>query len=244
MKKPISAPKAPVPRLNSLLHRLQKAQGPDDAPCLDQLMIFLDDPPKDIKNRWEAGAEMCAKWGVETSDTAVWRLYTGYLIEWRVRAVLKIDGTEIEPEALAPRIAKLIDLRTCEMLGNPNTPPAALVSIFRIDLRQKYLELARQKQAHQLRTGTERAMAELKVQCSRDRYAQFVLNQLNDALNGTPSKTRDKINAPHLRANLRAFGIDPDSVYSLDSLFPNLKDSQEISVPKPSPSLQQTPETP
>jgi hypothetical protein len=43
--KPLSAP-----RLDSLLHRLQHAPGAEDSSHLDQLMIFLDDPPADIRD--------------------------------------------------------------------------------------------------------------------------------------------------------------------------------------------------
>ena len=41
------SPSSRVPRLNSLLHRLQKAPGQEDESYLDQLMIFLDNPPDD-----------------------------------------------------------------------------------------------------------------------------------------------------------------------------------------------------
>ena len=43
MKQTISElPPLSVPRMDSLLHRLQHAPGAEDQPYLDQLMIFLD----------------------------------------------------------------------------------------------------------------------------------------------------------------------------------------------------------
>jgi hypothetical protein len=218
MKK-ISPPSVKVPRLNSLLHRLQKNPGPDDEPYLDQLMIFLDDPPEDIANRWKAGAEMCAVWGVATSPTSVWRLYNSHLMEWRVRIALKIEDGEIEPEVLAQKTAHMIGLRTFEMLNNPRTPPATLVGLIRIDLRQKYLELARQKQTHREHTDTERALAGIKILASRDRYAQFALDELKEALSGMPSRFRDRLNEPFQRAYAKALGINPDSVGSPGSVI-------------------------
>jgi len=218
MKK-ISPPPVKVPRLNSLLHRLQKNPGPDDEPYLDQLMIFLDDPPDGVTDRWKAGAEMCAAWGVTTSGTSVWRLYHSYLIEWRVRVALKIDDGEIDPDALAQKTTQMIGLRTCEMLGNPATSPAALVSLIRIDLRQKYLELARQKQRYHELTENERALAELKIRAGHNRYAQFALKELTGALYGAPSKYSDQINGPYLKAYAKIFGTNPDTPRSADSVI-------------------------
>ncbi|HEX4140281.1 MAG TPA: hypothetical protein VHY09_08035, partial [Candidatus Methylacidiphilales bacterium] len=153
-----SSPRVAVPRLNSLLHRLQKAQGPEDEPYLDQLMIFLDEPPKGVTDRWKAGAEMCAAWGIKTSGTSVWRLYNSYLIEWRVRVALKIDDAEVSSELLVKMIDHLIEIRICGMLANPATPPEVLVGLVRVHLGQKYLEFARQKHSDCERDENERAL--------------------------------------------------------------------------------------
>src|SRR5258707_5518833 len=74
-----------VPRLDSLLHRLQHAPGAEDSPHLDQLMIFLDDPPPGVSDRWKEGARMCSDWGVPCTGASVWRLYRSHALEWRLR---------------------------------------------------------------------------------------------------------------------------------------------------------------
>ena len=59
MKQPCSEPPPlSVPRLDSLLHRLQHAPGAEDQPYLDQLMIFLDGSPPGIRDRWKQGARV------------------------------------------------------------------------------------------------------------------------------------------------------------------------------------------
>jgi hypothetical protein len=186
MKK-ISAPPAPVPRLNSLLHRLQKTPGPEDEPYLDQLMIFLEDPPDGVTDRWKAGAEMCHAWGIATTGTSVYRLYQSYLIEWRVRIALKIDDAEAgSAEVLGEKVARQILLRTGEMLGNPSTPPAVLVGLLRANLREKYLEFARQKHRDRERDENERALTNLEARVQRNRYARFAYAELKAALAGKP----------------------------------------------------------
>src|ERR1017187_5192530 len=78
-------PPVSVPRLDSLRHRLQHAPGAEDQSCLDQLMIFLEDPPAGVRDRWKEGAKMCGDWGVACSGASVWRLYRSYALEWRLR---------------------------------------------------------------------------------------------------------------------------------------------------------------
>jgi hypothetical protein len=145
MKKTFRAPNS-VPRLNSLLHRLQKTPGPEDEPYLDQLMMFLDDPPPDAGDRWKKGAKMCAEWGIATTGTSVWRLYRSYMIEWRARIALHLDDLSVQtPETLGQKAERLIALRSCELLANPDSDPATLVSLARMNLRQEALDFARQK---------------------------------------------------------------------------------------------------
>ena len=181
MKK-ISPPPVKVPRLNSLLHRLQKNPGPDDESYLDQLMIFLDDPPEGVTDRWKAGADMCAGWGITTSGTSVWRLYNSHLIEWRVRVALNLDGIEPNPQALAEKTEQLVGLRTCELLANPSTPPAVLANLIRNHLLQKYLELACHKQVKAELSDTERALGAMEIRARNDRVAQVALLRFKDAL--------------------------------------------------------------
>ena len=187
INKSVPAPNK-VPRLNSLLHRLQKTAGPEDEPSyLDQLMIFLEDPPAGITDRWKEGAAMCAAWGITSSCASVWRLYRAYALEWRTRLALEAALAEGESlEVLQQKAERMLVLRTSEMLANPDTPPAILVGLARIGLRQKLLELARQKQKDHERSATERALTELDARAAKDRYAQYALGQLKEALNGKP----------------------------------------------------------
>jgi hypothetical protein len=145
MKTMIFAPTS-VFRLNSLLHRLQKIGGPEDEPsCLDQIMIFLDDHPPGVTDRWKEGAGRCAAWGVTCSGTSVWRLSRSHALEWRVRLALKADCAQDESlEAIHERAERLLTLRACELLANPDTPAAVIVGVARLGQRRKFLELAGQ----------------------------------------------------------------------------------------------------
>ena len=75
----------PVPRLNSLLHRLLRTPSPGGEPRLDQLMSFIDHPPSGIRDRWKAGAAMCAAWGISTTGASVWRLHQSFLAHGQAR---------------------------------------------------------------------------------------------------------------------------------------------------------------
>ncbi len=181
--KRISSPPVSVPRLNSLLHRLQKNPGPEDEPYLDQLMMFLDNPPAGVTDRWKAGAEMCAAWGVTTTGTSVWRLFRSYLVEWRVRIALKIDGPDpVSTGDLHEKISHLIALRRCELLLNPATPAEALVGLIRADLDEKYLQIARRKQIDAELDETMRALDALEIRAGRNREAQIALLRLKEAV--------------------------------------------------------------
>jgi hypothetical protein len=176
----------PIPRLNSLLHRLQQTPAPkDEEPYLDQLMIFLDEPPPDVRNRWEEGAAKCAAWGIATTDTSVWRLYRTYMVEWRARLALQVDDVaSLPPEVLRQKAAHLNELRTCEMLASPNTPPLVLLGLSRIQLRERVLELARQKLETNQQDQTERAIAGLEKKVEGNSMAKFALGQLKGELTG------------------------------------------------------------
>ncbi len=190
MKKQISIPDK-MPRLKSLLHRLQQTPGPDEQPHLEQLMIFLDSPPAGVTDRWKEGAAMCTAWGIATTGASVWRLYRSYAIEWRARVALQSDDLAAETtDSLAQKAARLLALRTCELLANPDAAPLTLISLARIDLRQRNLDLARERHRDAQRDRTERALAELEERAKRDRYAQFALQQFKDALNHKPGEER------------------------------------------------------
>ena len=74
-----------VPRLDSLLHRLQHAKDADGkpVPLYDELLAFLDDPPPGTGDRWQKGADLCRRHGIETTRMSVWRLYRSQILEWR-----------------------------------------------------------------------------------------------------------------------------------------------------------------
>ena len=75
-----------IPRIESLHHRLKNAKDASGQPValLDELMVFLEDPPPDVGDRWQAGAELCAAQGVPTSRMSVWRFYRTHILEWRL----------------------------------------------------------------------------------------------------------------------------------------------------------------
>ena len=176
-------PPVSVPRLDSLLHRLQHAPGGEEESYLDQLMIFLDDPPADVRDRWKEGAKMCGDWGITCSGTSVWRLYRSHVLEWRLRLAQEAAASAGEtPQALQEKTAQIVSLRTFEVLANPHSPPACLVSLARIELRKQALELARQKHQDHQKTRTEVALEELENQAYLNRDATFALGKLKEAL--------------------------------------------------------------
>jgi len=99
MTQPLSElPPLSVPRLNFLLHRLQHAPGAEDSSYLDQLMIFLDDPPPGVSDRWKEGAKMCCDWGIPCTGASVWRLYRSHAFEWRLRLAQEAGSTVVETQ--------------------------------------------------------------------------------------------------------------------------------------------------
>ena len=172
-----------VPRLDSLLHRLQHAPGAEDQPCLDQLMIFLDDPPPDVGDRWKEGARMCCDWGIPCTGASVWRLHRSYALEWRVRLAQEAGSTVGEtPESLTEKTAQMVTLRTFEVLANPQSPPACLVGLARIELRKKALEFARQKHQDRQTDKIQIALDALADQVRLNREAAFAFGKLKAAL--------------------------------------------------------------
>jgi hypothetical protein len=108
-------------------------------------MMFLDHPPQDVGDRWKAGAEMCARWGVATSGTSVWRLYLSYVFEWRIRAVINEELKDASLYDLRVHFARLVALRACELLTNPETPAKVVIKLVRIEQREKAIELEHEK---------------------------------------------------------------------------------------------------
>jgi hypothetical protein len=181
MKK-ISAASEKVPRLNSLLHRLQQTPGPEDEPYLDQLMMFLDEPPPSVRDRWKEGAAMCAAWGITCSSTAVYRLYRSHANAWRTDFALRSESLSDEVlRKLENKTARLITLRVCEMLDDPASAPSTLVALARLDL-------ARQKRFDGTRGDVDRALELLSCRSRGNWEAQFSLGQLRKALREATSK--------------------------------------------------------
>ncbi len=139
-------PPVPVPRLNSLLHRLQHAPGAKKHNYFDQLMAFLDNPPPDMKDRWKEGAKMCAEWGITCTGASVWRLYRSHALEWRMRLVDEMNPVAHEtPENMEKKVECMAALRRFELLSHPQTTPHFLLSLFRIEVRKQSLTLARKR---------------------------------------------------------------------------------------------------
>ena len=184
MNTPISQPPPnSVPRLDSLLHRLQHAPGAEDSSYLDQLMIFLEDPPSDIRDRWKEGAKMCGDWGIPCTGASVWRLYRSHALEWRLRIARETGSTDGEtPESLTEKNAQMVALRTFEVLANPQSPPSCLVSLARIELRQKALELARQKHQDRQTDLIQVALVALEDKIRSNWEARFAYDKLKAAL--------------------------------------------------------------
>ena len=172
-----------VPRLDSLLHRLQHAPGAEDSSYLDQLMIFLDNPPPGISDRWKEGAKMCSDWGIPCTGASVWRLYRSHILEWRLRLAQEGGSTVGEtPESLIEKTAQMVTLRTFEVLANPQSPPACLLGLARIELRKKDLEFARQKHKDHQTDKIQIALDALEDKARLNWEAAFALGKLKAAL--------------------------------------------------------------
>ena len=147
----ISSPS--VPRIESLHHRLLTAKGPDGEPLglLDDLMVFLEDPPTDIHDRWKAGVELCAEHGIVTSRAAVWRFYRAYVVQWRYENAPPIGKiSEKSTAKLAEQARHLLSLRAAESLHHPHLAPHVLVGLVHNENRRQELQLARDKFNEQL----------------------------------------------------------------------------------------------
>jgi hypothetical protein len=189
MKQPrTKAPPLSVPRLNSLLHRLQHAPGAEDSSRLDQLMIFLDDPPSGVSDRWKEGAKMCSDWGIACTGASIWRLYRSYALEWRLRLAQEAGSdVGITPQALAEKAAQMVTLRTFEVLANPQASPACIVGLARLELRKQALEFARQKHKDHQADQTQLALDALEVRARKNMGTMFAFVKLKEALEGKPS---------------------------------------------------------
>ena len=144
-----------VPRIKSLHHRLKTAKGPDGEPLplLDELMVFLEDPPPDCGDRWQAGADFCAAHGITVSRMAVWRFYRGHMLEWRREQAAPLSKvSEKSTSELLEQARHLVALRAVESLQHPCLPPHVLVGLVQNENRRQEILLAREKFNDQLET--------------------------------------------------------------------------------------------
>jgi hypothetical protein len=135
-----------VPRTTSLFHELQQNPGTDEESRFGQLMIFLDKPPPGVGDRWKKGAKMCAKWGISCTGASVWRLYRRYVVDWRL-FVAKEATEEIDesPKEMEERTTQLTASRVLEVLSDPETSPASLIDLARLELKRVALDITRKK---------------------------------------------------------------------------------------------------
>lgn len=142
-------PKPPkIPRLDSLLHRLQHAKDPDGQPIplLDELLFFLDDPPPGTTDRWQAGADLCASHGIATSRMSVWRLYRAQILQWRRQQNPAPPAAPATPEqiaALHEEARHLAAQRALEFLHDPRLAPGHLIGLIQNDNHRQQIQLAR-----------------------------------------------------------------------------------------------------
>jgi len=79
----------------------------------------------------------------------------------------------------------MVELRTFEVLANPQSPLACLVGMARIELRKKALELARQKHQDHQTDLIQIALEALEAKARSNWEATFALGKLKAALRQT-----------------------------------------------------------
>ena len=136
-----------IPRLDSLLHRLQHAKDANGQPIalLDELLFFLDDPPSGTGDRWQKGADLCASHGVATSRMSVWRLYRAQILRWRREqnpAPAK-PATPKETARLHDQARHLAAQRVLEILHDPHLAPGHLIGLIQNENHRQQVQLAR-----------------------------------------------------------------------------------------------------
>ena len=137
-----------VPRLTSLLHRLQHTRDADGQtiPLLDELLFFLDDPPPGTADRWQKGADLCAAHGIHTSRVAVWRLYRARILQWRREQTPAPPAEPPDPAEIArlhDHARHLAAQRLLESLHDPNLSPGHLIGLVQNDNHRQQVQLAR-----------------------------------------------------------------------------------------------------
>ena len=126
---------------------------------------------------------MCSDWGIPSTGASVWRLYRSHVLEWRVRLAREAASTVGEtPESLTEKTGQMVALRTLEVLANPQSPPACLVGLARIELRKQALEFARQRHEDRQTDKIQIALDALADQVRLNREAAFAFKKLKEAL--------------------------------------------------------------
>ena len=109
---------------------------------------------------------------------------SSHALEWRLRVAQEAASSAGEtPESLTEKTAQMVTLRTFEVLANPQSPPACLVGLARIELRKKALEFARQKHQDHQTDQIQIALDALADQVRLNREAAFAFGKLKEALN-------------------------------------------------------------
>jgi len=137
-----------VPRLDSLLHRLQHARDADGQPIplFEEILFLLDDPPPGTADRWQKGAELCESHGIATSRMSVWRFYRAHILQWRREQNPSPPAPPPSPEETArlhDQARHLAAQRALEILNDPSLSPGHLVGLIQNDNHRQKIQLAR-----------------------------------------------------------------------------------------------------
>ena len=137
-----------IPRVDSLLHRLQHAKDADGQPIPlhDELLFFLDDPPPDTGARWQKGAALCESHGIKTSRMSVYRFFRAHILEWRRAQAPAPPAQPPDPEETArlhDQARHLAAQRLLDALSDPGLSPGHLVGLIQNDNHRQQIQLAR-----------------------------------------------------------------------------------------------------
>ncbi len=189
-----------VPRIESLEHRLRHAKDADGQPIalLDELLFFLDDPPPGTGDRWQEGADLCHRQGVQTSRMAVWRFYRANVLQWR-REQMPPDPARSASETLELQedFRLLAVRRAIEMLHDPRLAPGHLIGLLQIDVHRLKVELAGDEFIDRAERANERdyrerqkALEELKEKAlGEKRHVEALERLLEDSLQANKKAT-------------------------------------------------------
>jgi hypothetical protein len=146
-------------------------------------MIFLDDPPGNIRDRWKAGVKMCAQWGVATTRSSIWRLYRSLVLEWRLRLAHQADSGANDPSgSLLQRAERMIAARTVELLANPQLTPGEFVGLVRAEHQRQALELSQQKYADEKVETIKLALDALAKEIGKSPEARATFKRLREIM--------------------------------------------------------------